>query len=72
MIRRNQCSTWRFSDLVTNEALIGRVLAEITDNSSFEKFRTAYNPRDLPTLDASLLCFSTENQPFASDIRPSS
>lgn len=28
MVRRNQFSTWHFSDVVTNEALIGRVLAE--------------------------------------------
>lgn len=69
MIRRIQCSAWRFLDLVTNEALIGRVLAEFTDNFSFGKCRTAYNPRDLPTLDASLLCFGTSNRPFASDIQ---
>ena len=72
MIRRNQCSAWRFSDLATNEALIGRVLAEFTDNFSIERCRAAYKPRDLPTFDASLLCFGTSNQPFASDIQPSS
>lgn len=72
MMRRNQCSAWRSSDQVTNEALIGRFFAEFTDDFSFERCRTAYDPRDLPTFDASLLCFGTSNQPFVSDIQPSS